>query len=30
MRSQVRFLLGHELRELDRVDPTMTVLDWLR
>ena len=30
MREQVRFLLGQELRELDRVDPTMTVLDWLR
>jgi xanthine dehydrogenase small subunit len=30
MRQQVRFLLGQELRELDRVDPTMTVLDWLR
>src|SRR5918994_4300072 len=30
MRAQIRFLLGHELKELDRVDPTMTVLDWLR
>ena len=30
MRNRVRFLLGHEPRELDRVDPTMTVLDWLR
>ncbi|HEX6014260.1 MAG TPA: xanthine dehydrogenase small subunit [Geminicoccaceae bacterium] len=30
MRDYVRFLLGHELRQLDRVDPTMTVLDWLR
>jgi xanthine dehydrogenase small subunit len=30
MRDRVRFLLGHEPRELDRVDPTMTVLDWLR
>ena len=30
MRDKVRFLLGHELVELDRVDPTMTVLDWLR
>ena len=30
MREQVRFLLGQELRELDQVDPTMTVLDWLR
>ena len=30
MRTKVRFLLGHELVELDRVDPTQTVLDWLR
>jgi xanthine dehydrogenase small subunit len=30
MRERVRFLLGQELRELDQVDPTMTVLDWLR
>ena len=30
MRDKVRFLLGHELVELDRVDPTQTVLDWLR
>ncbi|MEK0082389.1 xanthine dehydrogenase small subunit [Benzoatithermus flavus] len=30
MRDSVRFLLGHETVELDRVDPTMTVLDWLR
>ena len=30
MRECVRFLLGHEPRELSRVDPTMTVLDWLR
>ena len=30
MRNTVRFLLGHELVELDRVDPTQTVLDWLR
>jgi xanthine dehydrogenase small subunit len=30
MRERVRFLLGQEPRELDRVDPTMTVLDWLR
>lgn len=29
-RDRVRFLLGHELRELDRIDPTRTVLDWLR
>lgn len=26
----IRFLLGHELRELANVDPTMTVLQWLR
>ena len=30
MRARVRFLLGQELRELDEVDPTLTVLDWLR
>jgi xanthine dehydrogenase small subunit len=30
MRKRLRFLLGHELCELDRVDPTMTVLDHLR
>jgi xanthine dehydrogenase small subunit len=30
MRRQVRFLLGQEQRELGEVDPTMTVLDWLR
>lgn len=30
MRTQLRFLLGHELIELDRIDPTLTVLDWLR
>ncbi|MCE3249825.1 MAG: FAD-binding molybdopterin dehydrogenase, partial [Geminicoccaceae bacterium] len=30
MRARVRFLLGQELRELDEVDPTMTVLDYLR
>jgi xanthine dehydrogenase small subunit len=30
MREQVRFLLGQKLRELDRVGPTLTVLDWLR
>lgn len=29
-RDRVRFLLGHELRELEHVDPTRTVLDWLR
>ena len=30
MRRKVRFLLGRELVEFDRVDPTETVLDWLR
>jgi xanthine dehydrogenase small subunit len=30
MRERVRFLLGQQLRELDRVEPTMTVLDYLR
>ncbi|HYG91425.1 MAG TPA: xanthine dehydrogenase small subunit [Azospirillum sp.] len=30
MRDTVRFLLGDQLRELRDVDPTMTVLDWLR
>ncbi len=30
MRERVRFLIGDELRELERVDPTMTVLDYLR
>jgi xanthine dehydrogenase small subunit len=30
MRERVRFLLGQEMRELDEVDPTMTVLDYLR
>ena len=30
MRTTVRFLLGQEPRELAAVDPTMTVLDWLR
>ena len=30
MREQVRFLLGHEPRALDSLDPTMTVLDYLR
>ncbi len=30
MRGTIRFLLGHEAKELDRVDPTLTVLDWLR
>ncbi|RFB80913.1 xanthine dehydrogenase small subunit [Methylovirgula sp. 4M-Z18] len=31
MRSKVRFLLGnHEICEIDQLDPTQTVLDWLR
>ena len=30
MRDTVRFLLGDELREIRTVDPTLTVLDWLR
>ena len=30
MRDRVRFLLGHEPRELSISDPTMTVLDYLR
>src|SRR5258707_2091724 len=30
MRDGIRFLLGHALRELGAVDPTMTVLDYLR
>ena len=30
MRSGIRFLLGDQLRELSHLDPTMTVLDWLR
>jgi len=30
MRDCVRFLLGDELKEIRNVDPTMTVLDWLR
>ncbi|MDE1146935.1 MAG: xanthine dehydrogenase small subunit [Azospirillaceae bacterium] len=29
-RRTIRFLLGEELRELTDVDPTLTVLDWLR
>ena len=29
-RSTLRFLLGHELIEIERCDPTLTVLDWLR
>src|SRR5918911_5706454 len=30
LRTKLRFLLGHEPRELDRADPTMTVLEYLR
>jgi xanthine dehydrogenase small subunit len=30
VRDRIRFLLGCELREVGGVDPTMTVLDWLR
>jgi xanthine dehydrogenase small subunit len=30
MRTEVRFLLGHERRALTAFDPTMTVLDYLR
>jgi xanthine dehydrogenase small subunit len=30
MRDGIRFLLGNRLRELGTVDPTMTVLDYLR
>jgi len=30
MRHTLRFLLGTELKALDTVDPTLTVLDWLR
>jgi xanthine dehydrogenase small subunit len=30
MRSDIRFLLGHERRVLPAIDPTMTVLDYLR
>ena len=30
MREVVRFLLGDELMELSDVEPTLTVLDWLR
>ena len=30
MRRRVRFLLGHEPIELEAVDPTLTVLEWLR
>ncbi|ALG72328.1 FAD-binding molybdopterin dehydrogenase [Azospirillum thiophilum] len=30
MRQRLRFYLGDELREIGDVDPTLTVLDWLR
>lgn len=30
MREEIRFLLGHEQRVLRSVDPTMTILDYLR
>ncbi|HEX6141081.1 MAG TPA: xanthine dehydrogenase small subunit [Geminicoccaceae bacterium] len=30
MRERIRFLLGPEVREIVAVDPTTTVLDWLR
>ena len=30
MRTSIRFLFGDELREIGEVDPTLTVLDWLR
>jgi len=30
MRRAVRFLLGHQPVELETVDPTLTVLEWLR
>ena len=30
MRQSIKFLLGHEPRELSALDPTMTVLDYLR
>jgi xanthine dehydrogenase small subunit len=30
VRGEIRFLLGHEPRTLGRVDPTMTVLEYLR
>src|SRR5262245_39632785 len=29
-RNSIRFLLGHEVRELRDIDPTMTVLEYLR
>jgi xanthine dehydrogenase small subunit len=30
MRNDIRFLLGDELQQITTVDPTLTVLDWLR
>jgi xanthine dehydrogenase small subunit len=30
MRRAVRFLMGHEPRQIDEIDPTLTVLEWLR
>ena len=30
MREGIRFLLGHEERDIDKIDPTMTVLRYLR
>ena len=30
MRETLRFLLGNKLVEIDRCDPTLTLLDWLR
>ena len=30
MADRIRFLLGHEPREIDELDPTMTVLNYLR
>lgn len=30
MRHEIRFLLGQQLRRIETVDPTLTVLDWLR
>jgi xanthine dehydrogenase small subunit len=30
LRNNIRFLLGDELREITTLDPTLTVLDWLR
>src|ERR1700722_3513505 len=29
-RSTIRFMLGDRLQEIGGIDPTMTVLDWLR